>query len=318
MYSAAAGRTLETMMGGRRVTTFVSDGEEYDVILQAEASDRRQPLDMTNNYVRSSSSGQLIPLTNLVNVTEESGSGTLRRFNRVRALTISGNVAEGYALGEVLEHMETLVRDYVPDATSIDYKGSTRDFLEAGDDIYFIFLMALAVVFLILAAQFESFIHPLIIMFTVPLAVMGGLLGLYVAGSSLNIYSQIGLIMLVGLAAKNGILIVEFANQLRDEGKEIRDALVESATLRLRPIMMTGLSTAFGAIPLILAEGPGSASRITIGVVVFGGVTIATLLTLFVIPVFYDMLARFTKSPGHVASELEKMQNKIEETKAAE
>ena len=314
----AIGRTLETMMGGRRATTFVKDGEEYDVILQAAESDRMEPLDMANNYVRSSTSGELIPLTNLVKIYEESGSGSLKHFNRVRALTMSGNVAAGYTLGEVLEFMEKTVREVIPDATSIDYKGTTREYMEAGNDVYFIFVMALAVVFLVLAAQFESFIHPLIIMLTVPLALMGGLLGLYVADSTMNIYSQLGMIMLVGLAAKNGILIVEFANQLRDQGRDVRTALIEASTLRLRPIMMTGISTAFGALPLMMATGAGAASRQTIGVVVFGGVTIATLLTLFIIPVFYDWLAPYTKSPGHVADELKKQSEEQEKREPAE
>lgn len=298
------GRTLETMMGGRRVTTFVDDGEEYDVILQAQESDRRQPLDMENIHVSSNRTGALIPLSNLVRVEEVSGAGRLRRFNRVRALTISGNVAPGYTLGEVTEHMEQLVRDVLPDVSSIDYKGATREYKEAGSDIYFVFILALVVVFLVLAAQFESFIHPFIIMLTVPLAVLGGLIGLYFSDSTLNIYSQLGLIMLIGLAAKNGILIVEFANQLRDQGENVRDALIDASKTRLRPIMMTGLSTAMGAVPLMMASGAGSASRMTIGVTVFAGVIVATFFTLFVVPVFYDALAKFTKSPGHIAGEL--------------
>lgn len=306
------GSTLETMMGGRRVTTYVSDGEEYDVILQAEAQDREQPMDMTNLYVATQGGDQLVPLSNLVKVEEVSGSAALRRFNRVRALTIEGNLAPGYSMGEVLEDMVALVRSEIPDATSIDYKGATREYVEAGSDIYFTFAMALVVVFLILAAQFESFVHPVVIMFTVPLAVMGGLLGLYLAGSTLNIYSQIGLIMLIGLAAKNGILIVEFANQLRDEGLEIRDALIGASKLRLRPILMTSLSTAMGAVPLMFASGAGSASRQTIGVVVFGGVIVSTVFTLYIVPVFYDMLAKYTKSPGFVAEKLKKQQREEE------
>ncbi|MCJ9429046.1 efflux RND transporter permease subunit [Kordiimonas marina] len=303
------GHTLETMMGGRRVTTFVKEGQEYDVILQAKKQDRMQPLDMDNTYVPSNT-GKLIPLTNLVKVDEVSGAGQLRRFNRVRALTVSGNIAPGYTLGTVIDEVSKLVRDEVPDVTAIDYKGATREYMEAGHDIYFIFVLALVVVFLILAAQFESFLHPFVIMLTVPLALLGGLVGLYLAGSTINIYSQIGLILLIGLAAKNGILIVEFANQLRDEGKAIRDALMEASKIRLRPIMMTGLSTAMGAVPLMMASGAGSASRQTIGVTVFSGVIVATFFTLFIVPVFYDMLARFTKSPGHVAAKIKDYEEK--------
>jgi multidrug efflux pump len=304
------GRTLETMMGGRRVTTFVDDGEEYDVILQAPRQDRRQPLDMENIHVASNSTGALIPLSNLVRVEEVSGAGQLRRFNRVRALTVSGVVAPGYTLGEVTDYMETMVRDVLPDVSSIDYKGATREYKEAGSDIYFVFVLALVVVFLVLAAQFESFIHPFIIMLTVPLAVLGGLLGLYLAGSTLNIYSQLGLIMLIGLAAKNGILIVEFANQLRDEGESVREALLDASKTRLRPILMTGISTAMGAVPLMMASGAGAASRTTIGVTVFAGVIVATFFTLFIVPVFYDALAKFTKSPGHIAGELKDYEDK--------
>jgi len=304
------GRTLETMMGGRRVTTFVDDGEEYDVILQAQRADRQQPLDMENIHVATNRTGALIPLSNLVRVEEVSGAGQLRRFNRVRALTISGSVAPGYTLGEVTTHMENTVRDMLPDVSGIDYKGATREYKDAGNDIYFVFVLALVVVFLVLAAQFESFVHPFIIMLTVPLAVLGGLVGLYLAGSTLNIYSQLGLIMLIGLAAKNGILIVEFANQLRDQGLNVRDALMDASKTRLRPIMMTGLSTAMGAVPLMMAAGAGSASRQTIGVTVFSGVIVATFFTLFVVPVFYDMLAKFTKSPGHIADKLADFEDK--------
>lgn len=304
------GRTLETMMGGRRVTTFVRSGEEYDVILQARASDRQQPLDMENIHVASGRTGELVPLSNLVSVLEDSGAGDLRRFNRVRALTVSANLAPGYTIGEATTWMENKVREVLPDVTSIDYKGATREYKEAGDDIIFIFVLALVVVFLVLAAQFESFIHPFIIMLTVPLAVLGGLFGLYMAGSTLNIYSQLGLIMLIGLAAKNGILIVEFANQLRDQGQSVRDALINSAKTRLRPIMMTGLSTAMGAVPLMIATGAGANSRGTIGVTVFSGVLIATFFTLFIVPVFYDAFARFTRSPGALAEELADYEDK--------
>ncbi|MFC3050884.1 efflux RND transporter permease subunit [Kordiimonas pumila] len=304
------GSTLETMMGGRKVTTFVRTGEEYDVILQAQISDRRQPLDMENIHVKSSRTGELIPLSNLVRVDAVSGAAELNRYNRVRALTISGVVAPGYSMGEVTDYMENTIREALPDVISVDYKGATLEFKEAGSDIYFVFVMALLIVFLVLAAQFESFIHPFIIMLTVPLAVLGGLVGLYLSGSSMNIYSQLGLIMLIGLAAKNGILIVEFANQKRDEGMVIRDALIDGAKTRLRPIMMTGLSTAMGAVPLMVAAGAGSASRQTIGVVVFSGVIVATFFTLFIVPVFYDLLAKYTKAPSHVADQLDEIERK--------
>ncbi|MBB4212312.1 multidrug efflux pump [Rhodothalassium salexigens DSM 2132] len=302
------GRTLETVLGGRRVTTFIQNGEEYEVILRAQDADRDQPSDILNYYVRSDRTGELVPLSNVVEVREQAGSATLNRFNRVRALTVTANVAPGFTLGQALDDLEDLVRAELPEVTTIDYKGESREYREAGGAIFFVFGMALLIVFLILAGQFESFIHPLVIMLTVPLAIAGGLLGLYAAGSTLNIYSQVALVILIGIAAKNGILIVEFANQMRDEGKAIRDALVEACLLRLRPIIMTSLSTAMGAVPLIMASGAGAASRTTIGVTIFWGVVVATFFTLFVVPVFYDLLARFTKSPGYEAQRLRQQQ----------
>ena len=312
------GRTLETVLGGRRVTTFIRDGEEYDVILRARDADRNQPSDILNYYVRSDRTGELVPLSNVVKVREQAGSSTLNRFNRVRALTVSANVAPGFTLGQALADLEALVAEELPDVQQIDYKGESREYKEAGGAIFFVFGMALLIVFLILAGQFESFIHPLVIMLTVPLAIAGGLLGLFLAGSTLNIYSQVALVILIGIAAKNGILIVEFANQKRDEGLEIRPALVEACMLRLRPIIMTSLSTAMGAVPLILATGAGAGSRTTIGVTVFSGVLVATFFTLIVVPVFYDLLARFTKSPGYDAQRLRDQQKQAGETPAAQ
>jgi len=305
------GQTLETMMGGRRVTTFTDRGEEYDVILQAANADRQVPSDIANIYVRSTRSDALIPLSNLVTVEERAASPTLNRFNRVRAITLSAQLEEGYTLGQALTDLEQVVREKLPEATSIDYKGESRELQKAGGAVVFTFAMAFVVVFLILAAQFESFIHPFVIMLTVPLATAGGLLGLLVAGSTLNIYSQIGLVMLIGLAAKNGVLIVEFANQLRDQGQSVRESIEGAAQIRLRPIIMTSLSTVMGAVPLIAALGPGSASRLTIGVVIFAGVSLSAVLTLFLVPVFYDMLAKFTRSPGYEAARLKRQEQEL-------
>jgi len=298
------GSTLETMLGGRRVTTFEKNGEEYDVILQAMDEDRQTPYDLETIFVRSQESGELIPLSSLVNTEEVAASPTLSRFNRIRAITLTAQLAEGYTLDQALTDLEGIVKRNLPDSASVDYKGESRELKEAGSAVIFTFGMAFLVVFLILAAQFESFIHPFVIMLTVPLAAAGGLAGLLAANSTLNIYSQIGLVMLIGLAAKNGILIVEFANQLRDQGRTVREAILEACQIRLRPIIMTSLSTVIGAVPLILAMGPGSASRMTIGVVIFAGVAVSTALTLFLIPVFYDMLAGFTRSPGFEAARL--------------
>jgi len=298
------GRTLETMLGSRRVTTYVDSGEEYDVLLEGEREDQRTPTSLENIYVRSERSGELIPLSNLVTVREFADSTTLNRYNRVRSITIEANLTDGLVLGDALNYLNQIVDDNLPETAIIDYKGQSRDFLDSGSSLAFVFVLGIAVVFLVLAAQFESYIHPLVIILTVPLAVAGGLFGLYVTGGSLNIYSQIGLIMLVGLAAKNGILIVEFANQLRDAGTQFDLALEEAARVRLRPIMMTGITTAAGAIPLILAFGAGAETRIVIGVVVLAGVMVATFLTLFIVPVGYSLMARNTGSPGDVRRKL--------------
>ncbi len=299
------GGALETMLGGRRVTSYQYDGEEYDVIIQGEEEDQRRPDDLTNIFVRSSRSGALIPLSNIVSFTEVADPAQLNRYNRLRAVTISASLAPGTTLGEALVFLEDTAREALPDIAQIDYKGQSREFKQSSSSLAFTFGMALLIVFLVLAAQVESFIHPFVIMLTVPVAVAGGLYGLFMIDSSLNIYSQIGIVILVGLAAKNGILVVEFANQLRDAGLPIKDAVRRAAETRFRPIVMTGLSTAFGAVPLVVAAGAGSASRITIGIVIVSGVAFATLLTLFVVPVFYQALAPFTRPPGYVARELE-------------
>jgi multidrug efflux pump len=198
-----------------------------------------------------------------------------------------------------------MVKEHLPGNVIVDYKGQSQDYKFAGGSIVFIFVLGIVVVFLVLAAQFESWIHPLVIMLTVPLAIAGALLGLYLTGQTLNVYSQIGLIMLVGLAAKNGILIVEFANQLRDAGKPFRDALLEAAEVRFRPIVMTGITTAAGSIPLLLSSGAGTETRVVIGTVILAGILAATLFTLFVVPVAYDRMARHSGSPQRVRRRLE-------------
>lgn len=298
--------TLESMLGSRRVTTFIDGGEEYDVILESEKDLKRSPLDIDNIYVRSERSGELVPLSNLVTISEFAGATELNRYNRLRSITIEAGLASGYSLGEALEYLEELVRTELPPGVSIDYRGESQELRESGYAIYGIFLLALVVVYLVLAGQFESFVHPVIIMLTVPLAISGALLALFLTGLTLNIYSQIGLIILVGLAAKNGILIVEFINQLRDEGVAFRDAVLEASAKRLRPIIMTGLTTAMGAVPLILSSGAGAETRLVIGVVIFAGVLIATFLTIFVVPAMYMLLAKNTGSPQDVTRRLER------------
>lgn len=314
------GSTLETMLGSRRVTTFERDGEEYDVILQAGRDDRAEPQDLSQIYVRSERTGQLIPLGNLVTVNELADSGELERFNRIRSITITARLAPGYSLGQALDDLNTIAREELPPTAQIDYRGESRDYLTSGDTILLTFALAMLVVFLVLAAQFESFVHPFVIMLTVPLAVLGALLALWgwgqIAaalgfsnfGATLNLYSQIGIVILIGIATKNGILIVEFANQLRDEGKAIAEAIIEASILRLRPILMTSIATAAGAVPLVFAAGAGSNSRFTIGLVILAGVTLATFLTLFVVPAFYQLLARFTRSPEALTREIARLE----------
>ena len=306
------GRTLETMLGSRRVTTYLEAGEEYDVILEGERERQRTPTDLQNIYVRSSRSGELIPLSNLVTIEEFADSSALNRYNRVRAITIEANLADGLALGDALAYMEGLVRNNLPENTIIDYKGQSLDYQSSTQSVAFVFLLGILVVFLVLAAQFESYLNPLVIMLTVPLAIAGGLIGLYLTGSTLNLYSQIGLVMLVGLAAKNGILIVEFANQLRERRKSFNYAILKASEVRLRPIVMTGITTATGAIPLILSSGAGAETRMVIGVVVLSGVLSATLFTLFVVPVAYHLLSRRTHPPGQVARRLEQERANVE------
>ncbi len=303
----AIGRTLETMMGSRRVTTYVDNGEEYEVVVQAGRQARMTPADLANTYVRGGD-GALVPMSNLVTLEEIAEPGSFNRFNRLRAITISAGLAPGYSMGEAIEWTQRVVEEELPDYAQIDWKGETREYQRAGGAVLVTFAMALLIVYLVLAAQFESFIHPLVIMLTVPLAVLGALIGLWATGGTLNLFSQIGIVMLVGLAAKNGILIVEFANQLRDEGMDVRAAIAEASAVRLRPILMTSAATVMGAVPLVVAGGPGSASRATIGVVIIFGVSFATLLSLFVVPAFYALLAPFTRSPDALAQKLERLE----------
>lgn len=301
---ADIGQTLQTHLGSRRVGQFIEQGEAYNVIMENRRDERSSAQDLETLYV-SGREGNLIPLSNLVSITEIGEASSRNRVDRQRAITVSATLAEGYTLGEAVEWLDGWAARELAPGFSTTYLGGAKEFLEANAALLFAFGMALLIVFLVLSAQFESFIQPLIIMLTVPLAVTGGLFGLEVIGSSLNIYSQIGLVILIGLAAKNGILIVEFANQLREEGRDVMTATLDAAEIRFRPILMTGLSTAIGASPLMLASGPGAESRITIGVVIFTGVTVATLFTLFVIPVAYSVLGRFTKTPNWMAGRLE-------------
>jgi multidrug efflux pump len=299
------GSTLQTMLGSRRVTTYIDQGEEYDVILEGLRSEQSTPNDVQNIYVRSTRSGELVPLASVVTITPFADSPTLNRYNRVRAITIDANLAPGVNLGEALDGMERVARDVLPQEATIDFKGQSLEFRSSGASILFVFGLGLLIVFLVLAAQFESWIHPLVIILAVPATLAGGMFGLWLTGQTLNIYTQIGLIMLIGLAAKNGILVVEFANQLRDEGKDFATALKEASLARLRPILMTGLTTAVGALPLIFTHGAGAETRMAIGIVVFFGAIASVTVALLVVPAAYSLLARRTGSPGDVARKLE-------------
>jgi multidrug efflux pump len=308
----SVGRTLETVLGSRVVTTYVDRGREYKVILQGQARDRVVPSDLQNLYVRSDRSGELVPLSNLVKLTETSGAMQLNRFDRMRSITISAGLAPGYTLGEAVPYFQELVRKELPPAARLSFDGEAREYLRTQGQFGSTFVFALAIVFLVLAALFESFKQPAVIMTTVPLALIGAITGLAIfrlAGSpmSLNIFSQIAMIMLVGIAAKNGVLIVEFANQLRDQGLARVEAVTRAATIRLRPVLMTSLCTAFGSLPFLLASGAGSEQREPIGVVVFFGTTIAVLLTLFAVPAVYSLVAGEHRSPHYLAGLIERL-----------
>lgn len=284
------GRTLETMLGGREVTRFKRSGEQYDVMVQIADDKRRRPNDLTSIFVRSAS-GEMIQLSNIVSLTETVAPRELNHFNKLRAVTVTANLAPGYSLGEALRFLENTTRSLSSDV-QIDYGGNSREFKLSSESLGFIFLLALGFIYLVLAAQFESFTDPFIILLAVPLAISGALFTLFMVGVSLNIYSQIGLVALIGLISKNGILIVEFANQLQERGRPLLEATIEACALRLRPILMTTCATVLGAVPLALAHGAGSESRQAIGWVIVGGMSFGTVMTLFVIPAFYMTFSR--------------------------
>lgn len=294
------GRTLETMLGGRQVTRYKKDAEQYDVIVQVEAGSRTVARDIREIFVRGKS-GEMVPLANLVKVRETVSPRELNHFGQRRSVTISANLAPGFAMGEALTYLEQTAERILPAGYSVDYEGQSREFKTSSASLALTFVLALAFIYLVLAAQFESFRDPFIIMLTVPLSMTGALAALYFAGGTLNVYSQIGLVTLVGLITKHGILIVEFANQLRDDGVALREAIVEASVLRLRPILMTTGAMVLGSIPLALATGAGAESRQQIGWVIVGGLLLGTFFTLFVVPTVYTLLAR--RERGHIEAE---------------
>jgi multidrug efflux pump len=293
--------TLNLALSNRRLGYFTKEGKQYQVMGQVVRSDRDDPTDLKTIYVRNSS-GQMISLDNLVTFEEATTPSTIFHFNRFKAATISSGLAPGKTVGDGIAEMERIAKPLLDETFSTSLSGSSREYAESSSNIGFAFFLALGLIFLILAAQFESFIDPLIIMITVPLAIAGALLSLWIFGQTLNIFSQIGMIMLIGLVTKNGILIVEFANQNRKRGMEKTDAVIYSAQQRLRPILMTSLAMALGAMPIALSLGAAATSRIPLGIVIVGGIIFSLILTLFVIPAMYSYL-----SSKHKVNELEKM-----------
>jgi multidrug efflux pump len=285
----AVGRTLQTMLGGSQITRFKKDGEQYDVIVQVAPRDRSRPNDISDIYVRGRD-GSMVQLANVVTVLEGVSPSSLNHFQRLRAVTITANLAPGYAIGDALKMMDDTAERVLPPDTLTDLNGQSREFRDARGGFYLTLALALAFIYLVLAAQFESFADPFVIMLSVPLSMAGALFALWVTGGTWNIYSQIGVITLVGLITKHGILIVEFANQLQERGESLFDAIRHSAVLRLRPILMTTGAMVLGAVPLAIATGPGAEARRPIGWVIVGGLLFGTLLTLYVIPAAYTLL----------------------------
>jgi multidrug efflux pump subunit AcrB len=283
-------QTLQLSLSGQRFAYFQKDGKQYQVIGQFDRSNRDEPIDLNAIYVRNRG-GELIQLDNLVKVVEMSSPPQLYHFNRYLSATVSAGLAPGYTIGDGINEMQRIADKVLDDSFSTELTGASRDYSESSSNTLFAFILALVLVYLVLAAQFESFVDPVIIMITVPLALGGALLSLWYFNQTLNIFSQIGMIMLIGIVTKNGILIVEFANQLQRSGKGKMEAIMEAAVLRMRPVIMTSLATMLGALPIALALGAGAKSRISMGIVVIGGLLFSLVLTLFVIPAIYSILA---------------------------
>jgi multidrug efflux pump len=281
--------TLQLALSEQRVGFFTRDGQQRDVVAQVERSNRNEPADLMNLYVRSDS-GEPVLLGNVVSVEEQANPPQLFRFNRFQSATISGQLAPGYSIDDGITELDRIAEDMLGPSFSTALDGASRDFQETSNQLLYVFGLALVLIYLVLAAQFESFRDPFTILITVPLALTGALAFLWVFGQSLNIFSQIGIVMLVGLVAKNGILIVEFANQRRAAGLNIEDAITEAAAVRFRPILMTAFSTILGVLPIALAVGAGAESRIPMGLVVIGGLIVGTFLSLYIIPAMYTYL----------------------------
>lgn len=297
-------KTMEVMLGGSAETTFVDRGEEFDVYLRGNESNFNSKDDISQIYMRTRSE-QLVSLATLADVEEVASAQALRHFNKQKAITLKSNISEGYTLGDALDFLDSKAIAQLPSDIAISYSGESADFKENQSSMLVVFGLALLVAYLVLAAQFESFINPLVVMFTVPMGIFGGFVGLWLTNQGLNIYSQIGMIMLIGMVTKNGILIVEFTNQLRDRGIEFEQAIIDASVRRLRPILMTAFTTIIGAIPLIMSTGAGYESRVAVGTVIFAGMAFATAVTLLVVPAMYRLLSVTTHSPGFVEAQLD-------------
>jgi multidrug efflux pump len=283
--------TMQALLGGQRVSTYTQTNELYDVIVQLSPEQRATPSDMTGLTVRGKD-GRLIQLDQVTRVAEAVGPRQLNHFNRMRSATLNAAMAPGFTLGEAIDSLDALAAEVLPPGSSTALTGESRELRESGSSLYFAFVLALAVVFMVLASQFESLVHPFTVLLAVPLAVSGALFTLWMVGSTINLYSQIGMILLIGLVTKNSILLVEYANQLKARGRTTLDALVEAGRIRLRPILMTSVATVAGAVPIALGLGAGSASRRPLGYAIVGGVLLSTALTLYLVPVVYALLDR--------------------------
>jgi len=305
------GQTLETLYGGKTVTKFNKLGKEYPIILQQYLADRKDKESLSKIFVRSENSGNLISLSNLVSFKEEGTASKLSRYNRQRAVTISANISENYTLSEAIKYLENTISQVAPD-NKITWKGKSEELKETSNELYIIFALALLTAYLVMSATFNSFVHPFIIILTVPLAVFGGLVFIQFLNTSINIFSQIALVILIGISTKNSILIVDYANQLRTTGKDIEAAVREACNLRFRPILMTSLSTMIAMVPLVVGNigpGAGEGSRLAVGATILGGMIISTFFTLYVTPTMYLTLAKNTKRIDAVDIELKNQLN---------
>jgi HAE1 family hydrophobic/amphiphilic exporter-1 len=303
--------TLNVILGGSSITTYVERGEEYDVYLRGSENSFNSSADLSQVYLRTQT-GAIVTLDTVASTEIVASAARLNHLNKQKVVTLSASVSDGYTLGQALDFLDQQAIELLPADITINYSGESKDYKENQTSTMVVFALALLIAYLILAAQFESFVSPLVVMFTVPMGILGGFIGIMLLDQSLNMYTQIGMIMLIGMVTKNGILIVEFANQLRDQGQTFEQATINAASRRLRPIMMTAFTTLAGAIPLILSSGAGFESRVAVGTVIFFGMAFSTLVSLFVIPMMYRLLSARTKSPEYVTRQLEQQLRKLD------